>query len=319
MNDRAGTYHPALEVEQLARAYGTTHAVRGLDFSIARGEFFGLLGPNGAGKTTTLAMLCGLLAPTGGQIRLDGLPAHPRTQAQKRMLGLVPQDFAFYPMLSARDNLDFFARLHGMRGNRLENRIRYGLKIAQLEHRADQVAGEFSGGMKRRLNIAIGVLHEPEILILDEPTVGVDAQSRHAILETLRELNQAGLTVIYSTHYLEEAHRLCHRVAIMDQGRIMALDTPHNLVRTLATGSIDIELASIPEPSLLETFTHELKLKGIAESPTRWRLETRQPETALPAIMTGLAARGLSVHTLKWQEPNLETVFLTLTGRKTRD
>jgi ABC-2 type transport system ATP-binding protein len=313
------TASPALTVSGLVYHHGSIPAVQGLDFTVARGEFFGLLGPNGAGKTTTLALLCGLLQPQGGQIRLDGQPATPRTPAQKRKLGLVPQDFAFYPVLSARDNLVFFARLHGLEGRKLRQRIGYALEIAQLGHRASQPAGEFSGGMKRRLNIAIALLHEPELLILDEPTVGVDAQSRHAILQTLTQLNQAGLTLLYSTHHLEEAHRLCHRVAIMDHGRILALDTPHNLVRRCASGLIEIDLAMPPDPTLLEQLSHRFGVVAVEQHPTRLRLETPQPEAVLPELLQALTTPGASLHRLQWQEPSLETVFLKLTGHQTRD
>ncbi|MBM3203246.1 ABC transporter ATP-binding protein [Candidatus Woesearchaeota archaeon] len=310
---------PALTVSGLMRYHGSLQAVKGVSFSVGRGEFFGLLGPNGAGKSTTLALLCGLLKPHEGQILIDGQPAHPRTAAQKRKLGLVPQDFAFYPALTARDNLAFFARLHGLQGERLKTRIDYGLDIAQLAHRARQPVGEFSGGMKRRLNIAIGLLHEPELLILDEPTVGVDAQSRHAILETLRALNQQGLTLVYSTHYLEEAHRLCQRVAILDQGRILALDTPENLIKRFASGLIEVELSSPPDASVLQGLAAGFTVLQTAETPTRLRFEIAHPQTALPGLLQVLAAHGLTLSGLKWQMPDLETVFLKLTGHQTRD
>jgi len=238
---------------------------------------------------------------------------------QKRKLGLVPQDFAFYPALTARDNLEFFARLHGLRGDRLAARVDYALDMAQLAHRARQPAGEFSGGMKRRLNIAIGLLHEPGILILDEPTVGVDAQSRHAILETLQALNRQGLTLLYSTHYLEEAHRLCHRVAIMDQGRLLALDTPDGLITRFAAGLIEVELSSPPTAWIRQRLAEAFSLLHTDETPTRLLFETRHPQTILPALLQALATHELTLLGLKWQEPNLETVFLKLTGHHTRD
>ena len=231
---------PILVIEDLWRAYGDVQAVRGISLGIERGEFFGLLGPNGAGKTTTIAMISGLIQPSRGRILIDGLDLQERPREVKRKIGIVPQALSFYPSLSARENLSFFGRLYGLRGGLLHRRIRECLEVVHLQDRAGQLVGQFSHGMKRRLNIAIGLLHEPEILVMDEPTVGIDPQSRAEILEGLQSMNHAGVTVLYTTHYIEEAQTLCNRVAIMDLGKVIALDTPGSLIRGLGNGIIRI-------------------------------------------------------------------------------
>jgi len=219
-----------LRAESLAKTYrgAGVPAVAGIDLSIARGEFFGLLGPNGAGKTTTLSMLCGLVAPTAGRVQVDGRDLSD--PAARRMLGLVPQDIALYGTLTVRENLRYFGRMHGLRGPHLEARVDACLAMVALAETADRRVGELSGGMKRRANLAAGVVHEPSILLLDEPTVGVDAQSRNAIFDTLSVLAAAGLTIVYTTHYMEEAERLCRRVAVMDHGKMLVEGPPDALI-----------------------------------------------------------------------------------------
>ncbi|WP_162560015.1 ABC transporter ATP-binding protein [Methylotetracoccus oryzae] len=309
----------AVRLEGVVRRYGELEAVRGIDLTIGRGDFFGLLGPNGAGKTTTLAMICGLIDPTRGRILIEGDARRPLAGATKRKLGLVPQEFAFYPTLTARENLAFFGRIYGLAGHRLRERIDAVLNIAQLQERDREPITHYSSGMKRRLNIAIGLLHEPEILILDEPTVGVDAQSRSAILETLRKLNRDGTTVLYSTHYMEEAERLCNRVAIIDQGRVMATDAPRELVRALAAGLIELQLG-VPATA---DFLTSLRQLGTVELPgpdaMTLTVSSLQPEVALPELLGLAQAAGLPIRRLHLLEPNLEAVFLALTGRQLRD
>ncbi|MGZ8250352.1 ABC transporter ATP-binding protein, partial [Methylomagnum sp.] len=266
-----------------------------------------------------LGMLSGLITPSRGRIRIGGRPAEPRTAELKRKLGLVPQEFAFYPSLSARDNLQFFGAIFGLRGRRLRARIDAVLELAGLTGRAREPVAQFSGGMQRRLNIAIGLLHEPEILVLDEPTVGIDAQSRNAILEALQQLNRDGITVVYSTHYMEEAQRLCGRVAILDQGRIVALDSPRELVRALDQGVVEISFAE-PLPSELRARLEGLASLRIADGePSMVLLETPRPEDILPGVFEAARHAGLAIRTLRVLEPSLETVFLKLTGRQLRD
>ncbi len=310
---------PILVVQELYKAYGHTQAIRGVSFQIGRGEIFGLLGPNGAGKTTTVSILTGLLAPDRGQITLDGISFQRMPRAVKARLGLVPQDLALYPTLSARDNLLFFGRLYGLHGKRLRERVEAVLEIVQLTPRAGDAVQTFSGGMKRRLNIAVGLLHEPELLFLDEPTVGVDPQSRNAIFESVEALNRAGLTILYTTHYMEEAQRLCHRVAIMDQGQIIALDTPAALIRELGSGLI---LAGLPEEAseaLAAQLEHHPAVKAIRRRDGRLYLETYHTQEALLALLDTTNRMGLPLRSLEILEANLETVFLHLTGKRLRD
>jgi ABC-2 type transport system ATP-binding protein len=306
-------------VEDLSKSYAETDAVRGLTFQISQGEFFGLLGPNGAGKTTTIGILSGLIEPSGGRISIDGFDLFSRPMEAKAKLGLVPQTFALYPTLSARDNLVFFGRIYGLRGKRLKERIASVLKIVELTDRANQTVVTFSNGMKRRLNIALGLLHEPKILILDEPTVGVDPQSRNAILESLDSLNKSGVSILYTTHYIEEAQRLCTRVAIMDQGKIIALDSPTSLIRDLGKGIIRIECNAEIDDKLLDQIKHIGLVRVIDGGKKRFHLETDHTDQASRELLGLMKTQGGLLKTLDISEPNLETVFIHLTGRNLRD
>ncbi len=308
-----------LTVQELHKAYGDVQAVRGISFQVARGEIFGLLGPNGAGKTTTVSILTGLLAPDQGQITMDGISFQKMPREVKSRLGLVPQDLALYPTLSARDNLYFFGRLYGLKGKTLRERVETVLEIVQLTPRARDAVQTFSGGMKRRLNIAVGLLHEPELLFLDEPTVGVDPQSRNAVFESVEALNRAGLTILYTTHYMEEAQRLCHRVAIMDQGQIVALDTPAALIRRWGTGLI---IAGLPEEAaerLTAHLEHHPEVRTVRRRDGRLYLETLHTQEALIALLDTANRMECALKSLEILEANLEAVFLNLTGRRLRD
>ncbi|ADH85840.1 ABC transporter ATP-binding protein [Desulfurivibrio alkaliphilus] len=224
----------AIELAGLRKTYPGQRrpAVDQLTLSIPRGGIFGLLGPNGAGKSTTLALLCGLARPDGGAISFSGWEGGPASPSAKQRLGFVPQDLALYDRLSGRENLLFFGRLYGLRGQRLQQRVAHGLRLAGLETRAGQRVATYSGGMKRRLNLAVGLLHEPQILCLDEPTVGIDAQSRQSIHEQLAALAGQGVTIVYATHYLEEAEQLCRQVAIIDEGRVVVCGSPAELLQS---------------------------------------------------------------------------------------
>ncbi len=310
---------PILTVQELYKAYGEIQAVRGISFQIGRGEIFGLLGPNGAGKTTTVSILTGLLAPDRGQITVDGISFQKMPKEIRAKLGLVPQDLALYPTLSARDNLLFFGRLYGLHGKRLRERVEVVLEIVQLTPRAGDAVQTFSGGMKRRLNIAVGLLHEPELLFLDEPSVGVDPQSRNAIFESVEVLNRAGLTILYTTHYMEEAQRLCHRVAIMDRGQIIALDTPAALIREWGSGLI---IAGLPEEAaerLTAHLEHHPAVKAIRRRDDRLYLEASHTQGALIALLDAANRMNLPLKSLEVLEANLEAVFLHLTGKRLRD
>jgi ABC-2 type transport system ATP-binding protein len=318
---------PILVVQNLHKSFGENHAVRGVSFQVARGEVFGLLGPNGAGKTTTISMLTGLFPPDEGRIEVDSLELKTQTNAAKAKLGLVPQELALYPTLSARDNLNFFGRIYGLGGNRLRDRVDAVLKLVELTDRADEAIENYSGGMKRRINIAAGLLHQPEVLFLDEPTVGVDPQSRNAIFEGVEALNRAGMTVIYTTHYMEEAQRLCHRVAIIDEGQIIALDTPTALIRSLGGGIIVIGLED-PESGTVVGEGTEAVADQVVELPSvkastrtngQLKIETHRFQEALVGILDITNQLDVRITSLEKWEPNLESVFLHMTGKKLRE
>lgn len=306
-------------IKNLRKCYGETEAVKGLNLEIFRGEFFGLLGPNGAGKTTTFGMLTGLIEPTEGRITINGFDLLLRPKELKARMGLVPQSFAFYPTLSALENATFFGRIYGLRGRSLTDRINVVLEMVGLKDRSEQQVATFSNGMKRRLNLALGLLHEPDILILDEPTVGVDTQSRSAILESLEALNRSGVTVLYTTHYIEEAQRLCRRIAILDYGELIALDTPTALIHGFGRCLIRIEFHEAFDETLLREMKHFGSVRVLDDQKQRIHLETDHTEETLKDLLALRERRGVLFKTLDIVEPNLETVFIHLTGRSLRD
>ncbi len=221
-----------IEIENLSKTFpgAIEPSIRNLSFSIKRGEIFGLLGTNGAGKTTTISILCGIIKPSSGKILLDGSPLKIDSVKIKNMLGVVPQDIALYPLLSARENLTFFGKMYGLKGDDLDGRMEYWLDKFNMTQHADRKISKYSGGMKRRINLIAGILHEPKILFLDEPTVGVDVQSRNEIISQLREVNRKGTTIIYTSHHMEEAEDFCTHIAIIDKGEMMAQGTPEELI-----------------------------------------------------------------------------------------
>jgi ABC-2 type transport system ATP-binding protein len=231
-----------IEIEDLTKTFKNADepAVKGISFSIKRNEIFGLLGPNGAGKTTTISILCGLFPPTSGKVLVDGKDLHTELSSIKNMIGIVPQDIALYPTLSARENLEFYGSMYGLHGKDLKDKIETWLKKLGLQDAAKRRVSTYSGGMKRRVNLIAGVLHDPKILFLDEPTVGVDVQSRNVIIEHLKEINAAGTTIIYTSHHMEEAQNFCTRVSIIDNGKILTEGTPAELIRDNA-GSTNLE------------------------------------------------------------------------------
>ena len=310
---------PVLKCSGLRKRFGERQAVDGVGFEIAPGETYGLLGPNGAGKTTTISMICGILARDEGEVLVAGEPLDIGTTHAKRLVGLVPQELAIYPDLSARENLDYFGRLYGMRGDALRSRIREVLDVVELTDRErDRTAG-YSGGMKRRLNIAIGLLHGPRLLVLDEPTVGVDPQSRNAILSSVETLGQEGIGILYTTHYMEEAERLCDRVGIVDQGRIVAEGTRPELVRLVG----ETDRVSLGASGNVRAAAEALRLiEGVQDVTTRdGGLEVIVPEAAtmLPGLLEVVTHAGASVRSVDVVEPDLEAVFLHLTGKALRD
>ncbi|NLD43640.1 MAG: ABC transporter ATP-binding protein [Chloroflexi bacterium] len=332
----------ALAVEALTKKYGDLTAVDRVSFTVEEGEIFGLLGPNGAGKTTLISMLTGITPPTSGDAQVAGHDLRTALHEAKGSIGLVPQDLALYPTLSARANLEFFGRIYGLGGKVLRERVADVLRIVALTDRADDPVEKYSGGMKRRVNIAAGLLHQPRLLFLDEPTVGVDPQSRNYIFETVMRLNrERGMTVIYTSHYMEEVELLCNRVAIMDQGRIIALDTVKNLVGVLAgvihLGLRDVDEALLADLAALPAVTgvsvppppiapvpaegqplHEENLPAAAPYTTV-KIEAEHSQQALVNVISFLNQRDIPITYLQVLEPNLENVFLHLTGKKLRE
>jgi ABC-2 type transport system ATP-binding protein len=310
---------PVLDCRALTKHYGDRTVVDGVSFTIAAGETYGLLGPNGAGKTTTISMICGLLVPDGGEITVAGRPIRRDDPAAKAALGLVPQDIALYPDLTARENLRFFGRLQGLRGRRLDERIAAVLDVVELRDRADDRVETYSGGMKRRANIAAGLLHEPELLVLDEPTVGVDPQSRNAILGSIEALAGSGLSVLYTTHYMEEAERLCHRVGIIDEGRLVAEGTRAELVRSI-TQHTRVRLTGTGRLDELTAAARALDgVQAATLADGGVDLLVEDASRALPRFIDAAEHAGVTVTGLDVVEPDLETVFLELTGKALRD
>jgi ABC-2 type transport system ATP-binding protein len=308
-----------LAAEGLIKSFGDLIAVNGVSFEIAEGETFGLLGPNGAGKTTSISMVAGLLEPDNGTIHVAGAAIRTNSTAGRSDIGLVPQEIAIYPDLTATENLRFFGRLYDMPGEKLDKRVEEVLEVIGLSERQDDLVSEFSGGMQRRLNIGIGLLHRPRLLILDEPTVGVDPQSRNAILESVEDLSGEGIAVLYTTHYMEEAERLCDRVAIIDEGVIKAEGTRRELVslvgerdriRVTVTGDL-VEVARVAAelPAVHEASPSDSGVDVLANDAS----------SVLPELLSRVSATGANVTGVAVSEPNLEAVFLHLTGKALRD
>jgi ABC-2 type transport system ATP-binding protein len=297
-------------------------AVKDLSFSIRRGEFFSLLGPNGAGKTTTISMLSCLQRPTSGDATIAGHSITRSPQKVKSVIGVVPQEIALYPTLSAHRNLLFWGKMYGLGGSALKERIAAVLELAGLSDRANDRVEVFSGGMKRRLNIAVGLLHNPQVVYLDEPTVGIDPQSRRRILDTLKELNKQGCTILYTTHYMEEAQELSDRVGIIDHGELIALGSLAEITQTV--GSLDTLQIELESADAVDGVVGQLaQIESVAQVHAAENeslvIQTHNAHQSLPSILGCLNDAGLKMKHLDIQEPNLETVFLHLTGRALRD
>ena len=312
---------PILEVQNLVKQYGAFTAVKGISFDIKEGEIFSLLGPNGAGKTTTISMLSTLYTPTSGDATIGGHSITKDPMAVKRMIGVVPQEIALYEDLTARENLIFWGRMYGLSGKSLNSRVDEVLGQIDLVDKAKNRVKTYSGGMKRRVNIGVGLLHKPRLLFMDEPTVGIDPQSRRAILDTVKDLNKQGMTVLYTTHYMEEAQELSDRVGIIDHGELIALGTQDELTKQV--GEADTLILHIGENDDSEALANSLKgLKDIIEANAadyEVSLITPQAENILASVVSKANERGIKIRSIDIREPNLEAVFLHLTGRALRD
>lgn len=308
-----------LECSGLRKVYGQRVAVDDVGFTIAAGETYGLLGPNGAGKTTTISICCGLLSRDAGDVRVAGQPIGPDSTDAKAAIGLVPQEIALYEDLSARENLRFFGTLQRLSHRELDARVAEVLEIVGLAERADERVEAYSGGMKRRANIAAGMLHRPQLLILDEPTVGVDPQSRNAILESIESLGSAGMSVLYTTQYMEEAERLCDRIGVIDEGRLVAEGTRRELIARL--GRADrVELTGTGDLEGLAARCRELPGSvGVERRDGIVVIRVADGPGAIASIVRAAEAAGVTITGIEIVEPDLEDVFLGLTGKALRD
>ncbi len=307
-----------ISVHNLSKRYGELRAVDHISFTVAQGELFGFLGPNGAGKTTTISMMSGLLRPDEGTVGIGTFDLWQSPKAAKRLLGIVPQDLALYEEFSARENFFFWGSLYGLSHSELKCRAEAILQRVGLDARAQEPVSRYSGGMKRRLNLAVGLVHEPKVLLLDEPTVGIDPQARYTILEIIREIARQGTTVIFTTHHLEEAEKLCDRIAIMDQGKILQTGSVSELARV--AGDRDIV-------TLRGRFSAEELKRSLEKEPVAFIKLTDKVTTlhfvkegyGIAPLVSQLSRSGLEIADISIQKPTLESVFLKLTGRELRD
>lgn len=309
-----------LELIQVTKAYGDRRVVHDLSLHVHRGEIMGLLGPNGAGKSTTVSMISTVSEPDSGDIRVNQQTVKRRSAEVKKIMGVVPQDLALYEALSAQDNLEFFGSLHGMRGQTLRDRAQEVLELMGLHDKRNQSVGEFSGGMKRRINIGIALMHRPQLLILDEPTVGIDPQSRNHILEMVKHLSRdQGTTIIYTSHYMEEVEYLCDRVAIMDHGRLIACGTKQDLKQK--SEALDI-LTITYQPNGFEDWEAASRIGGIQKMELESNRLILSINTAIGSvidILDTLRTLGVQMSSFQYEEVNLEHVFLQMTGKSLRD
>jgi ABC-2 type transport system ATP-binding protein len=310
-----------LEVKNLVKKYGDFTAVKGISFDVQEGEIFSLLGPNGAGKTTTISVLSTLYAATSGEAFIGGHPLLKEPMAVRQMIGVVPQDLALYEDLTARENLVFWGQMYGLSGGALHKRSDEILEQIGLTERAKERIKTYSGGMKRRLNIGVGLLHKPRLLFMDEPTVGIDPQSRRAILDSVKELNRLGMTILYTTHYMEEAQELSDRVGIIDHGELIALGTQKELTQQVGEmETLILHMDESEDPQRLADALRGLKEVRRADvSDHAVTLIVPEAEEALAPAVTRANELGIRIRSVDIREPNLEAVFLHLTGRALRD
>ncbi len=307
-----------IRVDDLRKNYGQNKAVDGISFHAGTGEIFGLLGPNGAGKTTTISIISGLLEATSGTVMVNGQAMSPTASTVKKSMGVVPQETALYEELTARENLRFWGGLYDMSGARLRERVGEVLALIGLSDRADDAVKTYSGGMKRRLNLGLGLIHEPQVLLLDEPTVGVDPQARLSILDVIRAAARKGTTVLYTTHYMQEAEELCHRLAILDHGKILAEGTVDELKKMVGEGEIVTVRGNFTAQQMHRALEGHPHVRTVS-------LEDRQAVLAVTGdggsarLLQDLLGQALEVDGVNVRPPSLEQVFIKLTGRDLRD
>lgn len=309
----------AIEVKHLKKSFGELQVVQGVDFSAEKGEILSLLGPNGAGKSTIISMLTGLLVPDGGETSIMGYSVKKEPQAAKARLGVVPQDIALYPDLSARENLIFWGKMYNLRGAALKSRVDEVLEIIGLTSRQKDHVSKYSGGMKRRVNIGAALLHKPDVVIMDEPTIGIDPQSRRHILDNVKELNRQGMTVLYTTHYMEEAAELSDQIAIMDMGKVIAYGTHDELVELIGEQTrIDLSF-NAKSATIINIWQSIEGVSRIDVTDGTVTVLVDDSSQVLPYLFETASQANVDITSVDIQEPNLETVFLHLTGRALRD
>jgi ABC-2 type transport system ATP-binding protein len=309
----------AINVNQLSKRFGDLLAVNNISFEVQRGEIFSLLGPNGAGKSTTISMLSCLKDPTSGDAAIMGHSIINDPQGVKASIGVVFQEIAVYEDLTARENLAFWGRMYGLRGNLLSKRVDEVLELIGLTERQKERVSKYSGGMKRRVNIGIAMLNRPDVIIMDEPTVGIDPQSRRHILEGVKALNQEGITILYTTHYMEEAQELSDHIAIMDLGQLIALGTHEELVKIVGEQDrIDLEMTDSAHP-VVEQWQQISSVNQVTAEDGKVSLLAVDSNSVLPRVFEIANSAGVRITSVEIKEPNLETVFLHLTGRGLRD
>ncbi|KUO73801.1 MAG: antibiotic ABC transporter ATP-binding protein [Clostridia bacterium BRH_c25] len=308
-----------LKVDNLHKNFGSTKAVDGISFRVEKGEIFGLLGPNGAGKSTTISMISTLMPPTKGEILFEGRSILEEPKSIRQKLGVVPQDIALYPTLTGYENLGFWGSMYGLKGAGLRKRMEEVADIIGLNGRLKDRVDKYSGGMKRRLNIGAALLHRPELLIMDEPTVGIDPQSRNHILDTVLELNRQGMTIIYTSHYMEEVEYLCSRICIMDQGRMIASGTQEELVELIKGETLVSLKLDKPGKDILEGLR---SVKGVTKAELvlgEIAVTGENVDIILADIIARITEYGRRISSIDVKKPNLEAVFLHLTGKALRD
>ncbi|KPV57820.1 antibiotic ABC transporter ATP-binding protein [Paenibacillus sp. A3] len=308
-----------IEIKDVVKRYGGNISVDHLNLSIRQGEVFGLLGPNGAGKSTTIKMLCGLLKIDQGEMRIEGISVAANPLEIKRRIGLVPQELAIYENLTARENVTFFGKLYGLRGDLLRERVQEALEFVGLSDRQGEKPGAYSGGMKRRLNIACAIMHRPKLIIMDEPTVGIDPQSRNHILDSVRKLNQMGSTIIYTSHYMEEVAAISTRVGIIDHGHLIACGTQEDLRALVASDEkLIVKVAEVKEEAVAELQAHP-RIQQVATDDRTLEIYLPSSPNSLQDILYILSKHQVVIQSLSRVEPDLEALFLSLTGRTLRD
>lgn len=307
-----------LHIDHLSKTFDTIKAVDDISFEVAEGEIFGFLGPNGAGKTTTISMIAGVLKPDSGKIRINSLDLDSDLKKIKRLMGVVPQEMAFYEELTAKENLLFWGKLQGVRKKKLEERAQYYLEKTGLLGRENEALKKYSGGMKRRINLIIGLIHEPKLLLLDEPTIGIDIQTRLNIYEIIKEASSKGTTILYTTHNLQEAEELCHRIAILDLGKILAMGTLDELIQIV--GEKDIVIISgkfsIDQARTIISSFQQATVLSIEEGKIVISLEASKN---ISTVLEEFFKKGITIDDVSIKQPNLEGVFLKLTGKELRE